>query len=61
MVYVDGLRVGRAHEVGGGSMDHLLDPTDILGIEAYVGVSQIPEQWRNSEAACGVIAIWTGG
>jgi len=61
MVYLDGLQMGRAHEFTGGSLDHLLEPSDIVGIEAYVGVSQIPEKWRGSDAACGVIAIWTGG
>ena len=60
-VYLDGLRVGKADNPATGSLDHILETNDILGIEAYVGVSQIPEQWRDSEAACGVIAIWTGG
>lgn len=60
-VYLDGLFVGKADQPTAGSLDHILETNDILGIEAYVGVSQIPEEWRNADSACGVIVIWTGG
>jgi hypothetical protein len=60
MVYVDGIRAGRTY---GGPystpLDQLIHPDEVEAIEAYSGLAEVPEQWRDSAASCGVILIWT--
>jgi hypothetical protein len=60
MVYLDGIRVGRTYGDGGATpLDQLLHPDEVEAVEAYSGISQVPERWRDSTASCGVILIWT--
>ncbi len=37
----------------------LTPPQDVKGIEIYRGSSETPAEFQNSNAGCGVIAIWT--
>jgi len=32
-----------------------------VALEAYSGISQVPERWRDSLAACGIVLIWSRG
>lgn len=59
MVYVNGIRSGRTYGTGTTPLDQLLDPEEVEAIEAYSGISQVPERWRDSAAGCGVVLIWT--
>jgi hypothetical protein len=53
MVYLDGAPVGR------GGLDDMVLPEDLLGVEAYMSSSRVPAQYSGSNAACGVILLWT--
>jgi hypothetical protein len=53
MVYLDGGPVGR------GGLDDMVLPEDLLGVEAYLSSSRVPAQYSGSNAACGVILLWT--
>ena len=60
IVFLDGVRVGRADDYhSGAGLDRLIDPQAIEAIEAYSGITRVPEQWRGSDAGCGVIVIWS--
>jgi hypothetical protein len=49
--YVDGIEVHSFHEN--------TPISDVYGIEVYRGPGEIPAEFSGSNAACGVIAIWT--
>lgn len=49
--YVDGIQVHSFHEN--------TSIRDIYGIEIYRGSGEIPAEFTGSDAACGVIAMWT--
>jgi hypothetical protein len=53
MIYLDGAPVGR------GGLDDMALPEDLLGVEAYMSSSRVPAQYSGSNAACGVILLWT--
>jgi len=40
-------------------IDVLVDPMDVEAVEFYSGGAQTPAQYSGSEAACGVVLIWT--
>lgn len=54
-IYVDGNRI---HDVPGNTPENWVRPEDIVAVEVYRGLAQIPLQWGMNET-CGVILIWT--
>lgn len=54
-IYIDGVRmVGR----GGYSINDMVDPSVVAGIELYRGVAGIPPQYWGTGSSCGVVLIW---
>jgi hypothetical protein len=53
MVYLDGMKLGR------GNINDVVLPEDLLGVEAYMSAARVPAQYGGSDAACGVILLWT--
>lgn len=49
--YVDGVEVHSFHEN--------TPINDVYGIEIYRGLGEVPAEFAGSNAACGVIAVWT--
>jgi hypothetical protein len=49
--YVDGIEVHSFHEN--------TPINDVYGIEVYRGVGEVPAEFAGSNAACGVIVVWT--
>jgi hypothetical protein len=41
------------------SIDELVSPTIIEGIEVYTGISGVPPEFLNADSRCGVVVIWT--
>jgi hypothetical protein len=41
------------------SIDELVSPTIIEGIEVYHGLSGVPAEFVNADSRCGVVLIWT--
>jgi len=62
-IWVDGFLLNRRRTGGGGNIDFRLDdavsPAAVEAIEIYRGLSTVPGEFLNPDAACGVIAIWT--
>ena len=62
-VIVDGVTVrygGRTVQAGGAlSVEDLVNPSHIEGIEAYRGGSGVPLEFEGPNAACGTIVVWT--
>jgi hypothetical protein len=58
-VYVDGVQV-YSGKAGKPLFDvNNLGPNQIEGLEYYAGGGQVPAQYGGSDAACGVLLIWT--
>ncbi|NIO30300.1 MAG: TonB-dependent receptor plug domain-containing protein [Gemmatimonadetes bacterium] len=55
-VYVDGFHINRAP---GFTIDDVVLPGSVEGIEVYRGLSSVPAEYLSPEAMCGVVAIWT--
>jgi hypothetical protein len=53
IVYLDGYRLRDA------SLDDLVFPSDVEGVEVYEGLAEYPGQFASPDALCGVIAVWT--
>lgn len=59
-LFVDGvLMTPRVAAMGDVSIDDLVSPGSVEGIEVYRGLSTVPAEFYNDNARCGVIAIWT--
>jgi hypothetical protein len=62
-IFVDGFLVNRRDGISGAdlgfSVDDVVNPGVVEGIEVYQGVSGIPAEFLNADARCGVVAIWT--
>jgi hypothetical protein len=60
-IFVDGFLVNK--RVPGGiddiRLDDVVSPGSVEGIEIYRGMSTVPAEFINADAACGVIAVWT--
>lgn len=41
------------------TIDDIVHPEDVEGIEVYSGLSTVPPEFLNRWARCGVVAIWT--
>ena len=55
VIYVDGMRL---FSEDSGSLDWMVNPQEITGMEVYTGPSQAPVQYRGE--GCGSVVIWTG-
>lgn len=56
-VFVDGmLLTTTANEF---TVDEVVSPLDVEGIEVYRGLGTVPAEFLNEGAKCGVVAIWT--
>jgi hypothetical protein len=53
VVYLDGYRTG------GDSLDDLVFPSDVEGVEVYSGLAEYPGEFASPDARCGVVAVWT--
>jgi len=53
VVYIDGVESYDGSE----SLDDMISPTDILGIESYSGLGEAPVQYQTN--GCGVLLVWT--
>lgn len=64
-VYVDGFLLTRSIPTSTGwsaetfTIDDVVSPSSIEGIEVYRGPSTVPPEFLGPGASCGVIAIWT--
>jgi len=56
-IYMDGARF----LAGNDNINTIVHPKDIAGIEVYKGASEVPIQYSNGRATCGVVLIWTRG
>ena len=41
------------------TIDELVPPSDVEGIEVYKGAATIPVELNGTGSACGVVSIWT--
>jgi hypothetical protein len=53
IVYLDGYRTA------GTSLDDLVFPSDVEGVEVYKGLAEYPAEFASPDARCGVVAVWT--
>ncbi|MGH7482163.1 MAG: TonB-dependent receptor plug domain-containing protein, partial [Longimicrobiales bacterium] len=62
-IFVDGMLLNpRTALPGRGesfSIDDVVSPASVEGVEVYGGLSTVPPEFLNPEAHCGVVAIWT--
>lgn len=62
-IWVDGFLINPQGVLGHGVNDYTIDdvvqPKDVEGIEVYSGLSTVPPEFLNRWAQCGVVAIWT--
>lgn len=66
-IYVDGLHMNRRLAsslrdlagAGAFTIDDLVSPQSVEGIEVYRGISTVPAEFLSPDAACGVVVIWT--
>lgn len=65
-IFVDGFLVNPPTVTPNGSrspmdfrIDDVVSPASVERIEVYRGLSTVPAEFLNPDAACGVIAIWT--
>ncbi len=57
-IYMDGRLITRARSVDI-SVDELVAPGDLEGVEIYRGLSTVPAEFMTPDAHCGVVALWT--
>ncbi|MDE2662627.1 MAG: carboxypeptidase-like regulatory domain-containing protein [Gemmatimonadota bacterium] len=43
----------------GDTIDRLVKPSEVAGLEIYRGAASLPGEFSGSDSGCGVIAIWT--
>lgn len=53
VVYIDGVQ---SYD-GSSSLDDIISPSQILGIETYAGLGEAPVQYQTN--GCGVVLVWT--
>jgi hypothetical protein len=54
-VYLDGVRF----PLMGESIDNIVDPNSLEGVEVYTHFAEVPAQFMDARSNCGVIALWT--
>ena len=54
-VYLDGVRF----RLMGESIDNIVDPNSLEGVEVYTHAAEVPAQFMDARNNCGVIALWT--
>lgn len=57
-IYMDGNLVTR-RGTGDVSVDELVTPQSLEGVEIYRGLSTVPPEFLNPNSDCGVVALWT--
>ena len=57
-VYVDGLRYPLLR---GETIDDVVDPTALEGIEVYAHAAEVPVEFQGPGSNCGAIVLWTRG
>jgi hypothetical protein len=57
-IYLDGMLVTRGG-AGPISVDALVVPENVEGVEVYRGLSTVPPEFLNPNAHCGVVALWS--
>jgi hypothetical protein len=55
--FVDGIRIST--DDGMFSIDNIIRPQDIVGMELYRSLAEAPPQYQQSGSGCGLILIWT--
>jgi hypothetical protein len=62
-IFVDGFLMNRRDAIGGldfgFTLDDVVSPAAVEGIEVYQGLAGIPAEFLNADARCGVVVIWT--
>lgn len=58
-IYLDNTRVRGLGGRDGQSIDDLVRPHEIAGVEIYRSAASLPGEFAGSDSQCGVIAIWT--
>jgi hypothetical protein len=59
-IFVDGFLLNRRSDGdAGATLDDVVDPASIEGIEVYSGLAGVPAQFLNPDSRCGVVAVWT--
>jgi hypothetical protein len=54
-VYLDGVR----YPLTGETIDEIVDPMSLEGIEVYAHASEVPVEFQTPGATCGAILLWT--
>ena len=57
-IYVDGVRL-RVRATRRDTLDDFVRPSEIAGVEVYMGPASLPGEFSGSDSGCGVVAIWT--
>jgi hypothetical protein len=57
-VYVDGVLVNVDPDFGG-SLEGVVDISQIAAVEVYTRASNVPLQWGGTNMGCGILLIWT--
>lgn len=59
-IYLDGQLVTKPLPQGPGfTVDDLVIPGDLEGVEIYHGLSSVPAEFINPNSRCGVVVLWT--
>ena len=54
-IYLDNIKI----EGGSESIDSLVLPIEVAGLEVYKGPASLPAEFSGSDSRCGAIVIWT--
>jgi hypothetical protein len=54
-VFLDGLR----YPLHGETIDQIVNPTELEGIEVYPHAAEVPAEFHSANATCGAIVLWT--
>jgi len=58
-IYINGALALGEGRTDPASIDDLVLPSEIMGLEAYAGGASIPAQFSGTTGRCGAVAIWT--
>ncbi len=57
-IYLDGVRL-RVRATRKDTLDDFVRPSEIAGVEVYMGPASLPAEFGGSDSGCGAVAIWT--